>query len=114
MTPPCGARRPSRPPDPPVTNHPLTGETRPADGNPAGTVPAGSPTGRALPAIPLIEGDDNLERILSLMDAAGENHLPVVDNARDLAVIGILHHNRVLREYNKALLSAHAEEHDER
>ena len=48
------------------------------------------------------------------MDAAGENHLPVVDNARDLVVIGILHHNRVLREYNKALLSARAEEHGER
>ena len=54
------------------------------------------------------------QRALSLMDAAGENHLPVVDNARDLVVIGILHHNRVLREYNKALLSARAEEHGER
>ena len=62
----------------------------------------------------IIEGDDNLEWALSLMDAAGENHLPVVDNAQDLVVIGILHHNRALREYNKALLSAHAEEHDER
>lgn len=61
-----------------------------------------------------IEGDDNLERVLTLMDASGENHLPVVDNAQDLVVIGILHHNRALREYNKALLSAHAEEHDER
>ena len=64
--------------------------------------------------VTIIEGDDNLERALSLMDAAGENHLPVVDNAQDLVVIGILHHNRALREYNKALLSAHAEEHDER
>ena len=64
--------------------------------------------------VTVIEGDDNLERALSLMDAAGENHLPVVDNARDLVVIGILHHNRVLREYNKALLSARAEEHGER
>ncbi len=64
--------------------------------------------------VAVIEGDDNLERALSLMDASGENHLPVVDNARDLVVIGILHHNRVLREYNKALLSARAEEHDER
>ena len=64
--------------------------------------------------VTIIEGDDNLERALSLMDAAGEIHLPVVDNAQDLVVIGILHHNRALREYNKALLSAHAEEHDER
>lgn len=64
--------------------------------------------------VTIIEGDDNLERALFLMDAAGENHLPVVDNAQDLGVIGILHHNRALREYNKALLSAHAEEHDER
>ena len=64
--------------------------------------------------VTVIEGDDNLERALSLMDSAGENHLPVVDNARDLVVIGILHHNRALREYNRALLSAHAEEHDER
>ena len=64
--------------------------------------------------VTVIEGDDNLERVLSLMDAAEENHLPVVDNARNLAVIGILHHNRALREYNRVLLSAHAEEHDER
>jgi CIC family chloride channel protein len=59
--------------------------------------------------VTIIEGDDNLERALFLMDAAGENHLPVVDNAQDLGVIGILHHNRALREYNKALLSAHDE-----
>ncbi|MBH63776.1 MAG: chloride channel protein [Alphaproteobacteria bacterium] len=64
--------------------------------------------------VTVIEGNDNLERALWIMDAAGENHLPVVDNDRNRVVIGILHHNRALREYNKALLSAHAEEHDER
>jgi len=64
--------------------------------------------------VTIIEGDDNFERALSLMDAAGENHLPVVDNTQNLVVIGILHHNRALREYNKALPFAHAEEHDDR
>lgn len=64
--------------------------------------------------VTIVEGDDDLERALSLMDAAGENHLAVVDNAEDQMVIGILHHNQVLREYNRALVSAHAEEHDHR
>ena len=32
--------------------------------------------------------------------------------ASDRRVIGILHHRAVLREYNRALLKAHDEEHD--
>jgi hypothetical protein len=36
----------------------------------------------------------------------------VVDNIADRHVIGILHHRTVLREYNRALLKAHDEEHD--
>ncbi|MAG95225.1 MAG: chloride channel protein [Alphaproteobacteria bacterium] len=65
---------------------------------------------RANPAF--VEAGDNLERALALMDASGDDHLAVVDNIADRRVIGILHHRAVLREYNRALLKAHDEEHD--
>jgi CIC family chloride channel protein len=64
--------------------------------------------------VPHVRNDDNLEVALATMDASGAENLPVVDASDNQAVVGILHHNTLLREYNRALLSAHAEEHDER
>jgi CIC family chloride channel protein len=57
--------------------------------------------------------DDTLEEVLAVMDVSGEEHLAVVAAAGDRSVMGIVHHGDVLRAYNRALLQAQAEEHDE-
>ncbi|NQV61114.1 MAG: chloride channel protein, partial [Alphaproteobacteria bacterium] len=57
--------------------------------------------------------DDTLEAVLALMDVSGEEHLAVVTDAGDRGVLGVIHHGDVLRAYNRALLQAQAEEHDE-
>ena len=57
--------------------------------------------------------DDTLEGVLAVMDVSGEEHLPVVAAADDHTVLGLVHHNDVLRAYNRVLLQAQAEEHDD-
>lgn len=61
-----------------------------------------------------ITGSDDLEQALLLIESTGQSYLPVIDNQEKQKIIGILHYNQVLREYNRALLSVHAEEHDNR
>ena len=58
-----------------------------------------------------IGADENLERALAMMDTSGLAYVPVVDAETTMRVIGILHHRRLLAEYNKALINEHAEEH---
>jgi CIC family chloride channel protein len=58
--------------------------------------------------------DDSLERALQMLESAGGNHLPVVDDTAHRRIVGILHQSDVLRAYNRALLQLQAEEHDER
>ena len=60
-----------------------------------------------------IVADENLERALTMMDTSGLAYIPVVDAEETLRVLGILHHRRLLAEYNKALIEEHAEEHGE-
>ena len=57
--------------------------------------------------------DDTLEEVLAVMDVSGEEHLAVIAGAGDRSVLGIVHHGDVLRAYNRALLEAQAEEHDD-
>ena len=62
---------------------------------------------------PALTLDETLEQVLAMMDVSGEEHLAVVDDRRSRKVIGVVHHKDVLRAYNRALLQAQAEEHDE-
>jgi len=57
--------------------------------------------------------DDTLEEVLAVMDVSGEEHLAVIAAPDDQSVLGIVHHSDVLRAYNRALLEAQAEEHDD-
>jgi len=61
-----------------------------------------------------IVADESLERALAMMDSSGLAYVPVVDNEETRRVVGILHHRRVLAEYNKVLIEVHAEEHGEK
>jgi CIC family chloride channel protein len=47
------------------------------------------------------------------MDVSGEEHLAVIEANDDRRVLGVVHHRDVLQAYNKALLQAQAEEHDD-
>jgi len=62
---------------------------------------------------PMLLPDETLEGALAVMDVSGEEHLAVIDNRQNRRVIGVIHHKDVLRAYNRALLEAQAEEHDE-
>ena len=57
---------------------------------------------------------DTLEEVLAVMDVSGEEHLAVIADTADRSVLGIVHHGDVLRAYNRALLEAQAEEHDDK
>jgi len=61
-----------------------------------------------------IGANDDLEHALAMMDTSGLAYVPVIDDEATMRVIGILHHRRLLAEYNKALIEEHAEEHGER
>ncbi len=62
---------------------------------------------------PALQIDDTLEEVLAVMDVSGEEHLAVIVSADDRGVLGIVHQGDVLRAYNRALLQAQAEEHDD-
>ena len=57
--------------------------------------------------------EDTLEGVLAVMDVSGEEHLAVVAATDDRTVLGVVHHRDILRAYNRALLQAQAEEHDD-
>ena len=60
-----------------------------------------------------VERLESLEKVLGIMDSSGLLYVPVIDNAENMRVVGLVHHRRVLTEYNKALIDMHAEEHGE-
>ena len=62
---------------------------------------------------PMLGASDNLEDALKIMARQQEDSLPVVNDREARTVVGILHHKTALMAYNKALLRARAEEHDE-
>jgi CIC family chloride channel protein len=62
---------------------------------------------------PALTLDETLEQVLAVMDVSGEDHLAVIENRTSRKVLGVVHHRDVLRAYNRALLEAQAEEHDE-
>ena len=62
---------------------------------------------------PAPQPDDTLEEVLAIMDVSGEEHLAVIAAPDNRTVLGIVHHSDVLRAYNRALLQAQAEEHDD-
>ena len=65
-----------------------------------------------VPSRPIVAGD-SLEHALAMMDTSGLAYIPVVDDEASMRVLGILHHRRLLAEYNRALIEEHAEEHGE-
>jgi len=62
----------------------------------------------------ILSSGQTLEDALAILDNTREEHLPVVRSALTGRVIGVLHHKNALIAHNRALLEAHAEEHDER
>ena len=62
---------------------------------------------------PMLGADDDLEVAIKVMASHQEDSLPVVNDREARTVVGILHYKTVLMAYNKALLRARAEEHDE-
>jgi CIC family chloride channel protein len=66
---------------------------------------------RLHPAV-LRPGDD-LENALKVMDGSGEGSLPVVEDDQTMRVLGIVQHRDALVAYNRALMQAREEEHDE-
>jgi len=50
--------------------------------------------------------DDDLETALRLCEVNDEEHMPVVDNGKDLRVIGEVRHADLVLAYNRALLEA--------
>jgi len=62
---------------------------------------------------PVLLLTDTLENVLEVMDVSGEAHLAVIASEQNNRVLGVVHHNDVLRAYNQALLEGQAEEHDD-
>lgn len=56
-----------------------------------------------------ITADDNLETALRRMDKSGEDHLPVIDDQRN--VTGMVHYRDVINVYNRALADVVDEAH---
>lgn len=63
---------------------------------------------------PALVAPQTLEDALALLDSSREEHLAVVQNRREMRIIGVVHQKDALVAHNRALLQAHAEEHDER
>ena len=59
---------------------------------------------------PILEAAQDIRHAMSLMDRAGESHIPVVDNAEARRVVGFVHEHDVMLAYHRALLQARAEE----
>jgi CBS domain-containing protein len=57
--------------------------------------------------------DDDLETALRLCEMNDEEHMPVVDNGRDLHVIGEARYQDLVLAYNRALLAVRAAERGE-
>ncbi|MEM9279334.1 MAG: chloride channel protein [Pseudomonadota bacterium] len=60
---------------------------------------------------PHLKANDNLEVALRAYDDAGYQSLPVIDNARDLNIVGHATQTQALACYNKALVDTSEEEH---
>jgi CBS domain-containing protein len=56
---------------------------------------------------------DDLETALRLCEMNDEEHMPVVDNGRDMRVIGEVRYQDLVLAYNRALLAARAAERGE-
>lgn len=63
---------------------------------------------------PVITPGAELERVLRLMDMDKIDSIAVVEDLDSRRVIGLVHRKDVLLAFNRALLEAQAEEHDER
>ncbi len=66
---------------------------------------------RLHPAV--LRPSDDLENALKVMDGSGEGSLPVVEDDQTMRVLGIVQHRDALVAYNRALMQAREEEHDE-
>lgn len=60
---------------------------------------------------PMLEGTDNLQDALSMMQSSHEEHMPVVDDRADgRHIIGVLHERDVMLAYNRELVRLHRDE----
>jgi CIC family chloride channel protein len=62
---------------------------------------------------PVLAVGDGLQEAMSLMDKAGESHIPVVDDHATKCVVGVVHEHDVMLAYHRALMRARAEERGE-
>lgn len=61
----------------------------------------------------ILHAHDTLAQALAYLDATGDDHVPVIDEAQADKLVGILHHRDALLAYNRALLDERREEHSE-
>lgn len=62
---------------------------------------------------PVLRIDDDLSKAIEVHGVSGEVHLPVVDNAETMTVLGVAHEHEVMLSYQRALNQARAEERGE-
>jgi CIC family chloride channel protein len=66
---------------------------------------------RANPAV--LQAEDDLEAAVKIYGASGEVHVPVVENAKTMRLLGVAHEHEVMLAYHRALNQARAEERGE-
>lgn len=62
---------------------------------------------------PVLRIDDDLSKAIEVYGVSGEVHLPVVDNAETMTILGVAHEHEVMLSYQRALNQARAEERGE-
>ena len=59
---------------------------------------------------PVLAGDEDLEKALTLMRDNGEKYVAVVENRETMKFLGCVRQGRVMSAYNRALLENRREE----
>lgn len=62
---------------------------------------------------PVLEVGDDLDTALMPMDTVQEDQVAVVENSKNLRLVGIVRERDVMRAYYRALAAERAEEHGE-
>lgn len=59
---------------------------------------------------PTLDAHDDLEQAVRLFASAGEPHIPVVEDADEMRLVGVLHEHETMLAYHRAMLEARREE----
>ena len=61
---------------------------------------------------PVLATSDDLHEALAVMRENGQEHIPVVKDAKSMTFLGCVHERDVMKAYNRALLKSRREEHE--